>query len=70
MKRLKDIAEILNNLSKFPAESSEILSQREKMEETFSPSHDIVEYMSSYWKWGKFLGEQDFSGEVTWRTRL
>ena len=28
------------------------------MEETFSPSHDMAEYMSGYWKWGKLLGNK------------
>ena len=34
------------------------------MEETFSPSHDMTEYVSSYWKWRKLLGEQDSSGDM------
>ena len=39
------------------------------MDETFSPSHDIAEYMSSYWKLVKLLGEQDSSGDMDsyWR---
>ena len=34
------------------------------MDETFSPSHVMAEYVNSYWKWGKLLGEQDFSGDI------
>ena len=45
----------LNNLSKLSAKNIETLSQRQKMEETFFSSHDMVEYVSSYWKWGKLL---------------
>ena len=39
------------------------------MEENFSPSHDMAEYMSSYWKLVKLLGEQDSSGDMDsyWR---
>ena len=40
------------------------------MEETLSPSHDMAEYVNSLLEVEKLLGEQDFSGEVTWRTRL
>ena len=45
------------------------------MEETLSPRHDMVQYMSNYWKWRSFLEnktvvekwlrEQDFSGDVS-----
>ena len=38
----------LNNFSKMSAKSIETLSQREKMEETFSPSHDMVKFVSNY----------------------
>ena len=51
------------------------MSQREKMEETFSPSHDMTEYVNNYWKWRSYLGnktlverllgEQDFSRGVS-----
>ena len=34
------------------------------MNETFSPSHDIAGYLSSYWTWGKLLEEQDSSGDM------
>ena len=36
------------------------------MEETFSPSQDMIEYVDSY---GKLLGEQDFSRDIDsyWR---
>ena len=34
------------------------------MEETFSPSHDMAEFMSNNWKWGKLLGEQDSRGDM------
>ena len=34
------------------------------MKETFSPSHDMVEYMSIYWKWGKLLWEQSSTGDM------
>ena len=34
------------------------------MEETFSQSHDMTEYVSNYWKWGKLLGEQDSSEDM------
>ena len=39
------------------------------MEEIFSPNHDMAEYASSYWKWGKLLGKQDSSGDMDsyWR---
>ena len=34
------------------------------MEETFSPYYDMAEYVNSYWKRGKLLREQDFSGDM------
>ena len=40
--------EFLNNLSKLPTKSIETLSQREKMDETFSLSHIMAEFVSSY----------------------
>ena len=52
------------SLSKLLAKNIETLSQRQKMEETFSTSHDMTEDMSSYWKWGKLLRKQDFSGDM------
>ena len=42
------------------------------MEGTFSPNHDMIEYVSSYWKCGKLLGKQDSSGDMDsyWRKRV
>ena len=34
------------------------------MEETCSLKHDMVEYVSSCWEWGKLLGEQDSNGDM------
>ena len=48
MKGLWTFLECLNNLSKLPVKSSETLSQKQKMEETFSPCHDMAEYVSNY----------------------
>ena len=47
------------NLSKLSAKNIETLSQKQKMEETFSPSQDKVEDLGSYLNGGKALGEQD-----------
>ena len=62
MKRSKDIYEILKKISKLPVENIETLSQRKKIEKTFSPSHDLVEDVDSS---EKLLGEQDSLVE-TW----
>ena len=48
--------EILN-LSKFPAKNIETLSQRQNMDETFSPSQEMD--LGSYLNGGKSLGEQN-----------
>ena len=39
--------EFLNELSKLPAKDIETSSQSWKVEETFSPSHDMVKYENS-----------------------
>ena len=59
----------LNNFSKLTAKNIKTLSQKPKVEKTFSPSHDMAEYVNSYWKWEKLLGEQDSSGDIDsyWR---
>ena len=56
MKRSRDIYEIFKKNSKLPTENIETLSQRKKMEETFSPSHDMAKDVGNG---GKLLGEQD-----------
>ena len=49
MKRFKNnYGFFLNKLLKMSAENSEILSQKPKVEETFSPSYDMIEDVSSY----------------------
>ena len=67
MKKSRDIYGIfLNKLSKLPTENRKTLFQREKMNETFPPSHDITNHVSNYWKWGKLLREQNFlAGKVS-----
>ena len=47
------------NLSKLSVKNIETLSQKQKMEETFFPSQDMVEDVGSYLNGGKSLGEQD-----------
>ena len=42
IKRSKDIYEIFKKISKLQTENIDTLSQRKKMEETFSPSHDMA----------------------------
>ena len=54
MKRFRDIYKIFKNLSKLPAKNIETLSQKQKVEETFSPSRDMVEYVGNG---GKLLEE-------------
>ena len=39
---------IFNKLSKLPTKNSETLSQKSKVEEIFSSSHDMVDDVSSY----------------------
>ena len=34
------------------------------MEETFSLSHDMIEYVNNYWKWEKLLRELDSSRDM------
>ena len=68
MKGSKDVFGIFFKISKLPIESIETLSQKQKVEETFSPSRDMVEYVGSG---GKLLGEQDsllkaWTGIVGW----
>ena len=48
--------------SKLPTNNFETSSQKKKIEETSSPSHDMAEDVGSY---GKLLGEQDSLVE-TW----
>ena len=56
-KRTKDISEIFfKKNSKLIVENIETLSHNAKMEETFSPSHDMVEDLGNG---GNLLGEQD-----------
>ena len=47
---------ILNKLSKLLVKDTKTLFQREKMEDTCSLRHDMVEYVSNYWKWRSCLG--------------
>ena len=49
-KGLGTFLECLNNLLKLPTESSETLSQKKKVEKTFSPSHNMAKDVTSYWK--------------------
>ena len=44
------------NLSKMPTENIDTLPQRQKMEETFFPSHDMAKDVGNG---GKLLKEQD-----------
>ena len=49
MKGSRGISEFfLNKLSKLQVENSETLYQKPKVEDTFSPSHDMAEDVSSY----------------------
>ena len=64
MKRSKDISRVLKKNSKLTIENIETLSQRQNMEETFSPSQDMVEDEDNYLNGGKLLGEQDFLMET------
>ena len=48
-------------MSKLPINNIETLSQKQKMNETFSPSQDVGTYLNG----GKSLGEQDSLVE-TW----
>ena len=61
MKMPKDLYGILN-LLKLSTENIETLFERQNVEENFSPSRDMVEYMGSG---GKLLREQDSLVE-TW----
>ena len=56
MKRSRDIFGIFKNNSKLPVENIETLSQKQKMDESFSQSQDMAEYVGSC---GKLLEEQN-----------
>ena len=57
MKRSIDISGIFKKKnSKLPIKNIGTLSQKQKIEKTFSPSHDMVEDVGSG---GKLFGEQD-----------
>ena len=47
IKRSRDIYENFKKISKLPIENIETLSQRKKMEETFSPTHDMAKDVGS-----------------------
>ena len=49
---------------KLPIENSETLSEKTKVEKTFSPSHNMTEYVISYWKWESYSGNKSLVG--TW----
>ena len=65
MKRSRDIFGVFKKISKLGVENIEALSERQNMEETFSPSQDMAEDVDSYLNCGKLLREQDFLVE-TW----
>ena len=50
MKRSRDIYGILKKKSKLPAKNIEILFQKQKIDDIFSSSHDMIEYMNNYLK--------------------
>ena len=56
MKRSRDISGIFKKISKLPIENIETLSQKQKVEDTFSPNQDMAEYVGSG---GKLLEEHD-----------
>ena len=62
MKRSKDISRTFKKMSKLSVENIETLFQRQKIKETFSPSHDMAKDVGSG---GKLLGEKDSLVE-TW----
>ena len=45
MKKSRDIYEIFKKISKLSTKNIKILSQKKKVDETFSPSQDMTKYM-------------------------
>ena len=58
MKRSKDIYGIFKKNSKLVTENIKTLSQRQNMEEAFSPSQDMAKDVGSYLKGGSLLGSK------------